>query len=292
MKNILTLIICLAACATQGQATNPVYLKWKIGVKEQLKYMTAMDEIDSPELNVDLGRLFDQTGDSLKIRTGITESIFRQLRKAFQDKQYETTLSSSTGDIVDILVTLKPQSSVQTEKEDSTEDIADNLMNMAQTMNGGVMLRGSVYANGGIHSFWVKGDQKNLIALLFELPGKPVKTGDKWSLDVSLISMDQNFKCDSSYRKNEVTLVELRQTQDGQVAVLSYDIEEFAKGEFGGPMVSKGKAATMMNISYRGLAEFSLDRGRWITYDGIMSINFTGLLSAKGKTRFSLVQKP
>ena len=59
-------------------------------------------------------------------------------------------------------------------------------------------------------SFWVKSSQKNLIAIFFQLPAKPVKIGDKWSLDINLIANDQNFECDSAYKINEVTLTDIK----------------------------------------------------------------------------------
>jgi len=158
-------------------------------------------------------------------------------------------------------------------------------------MNQGVMLRGSVYAKGGVHSFWVKAQQKNLIAILFELPTQPVKVGDTWSLDVNLISNDQNFSCDSSYKMNTVTLTELKKVKGETVATLKYEIEEYVSGTFSTPMFKEGGGGTptMMRFSHLGIAEFSVDRGRWISYDAIMSLDATGVLRSRKKTKFSLM---
>lgn len=46
--------------------------------------------------------------------------------------------------------------------------------------------------------------------MLFELPTKAVQIGDSWSLDINLISNDHNFICDSSYKTNKVTMVEIK----------------------------------------------------------------------------------
>ena len=53
------------------------------------------------------------------------------------------------------------------------------------------------------------GIKKNLLALFFQLPSKPVKIGEKWSIDLNWISMDQNFKCDSMKKVNEVQLIDV-----------------------------------------------------------------------------------
>lgn len=87
-------------------------------------------------------------------------------------------------------------------KKNKSDSTANEMVDMMQKMSGGVMLRGAVYEDGSIESFYVKNDQRNLIALFFQLPDKAVRIGDTWSIDVNFISMDQNFKCDTSFKQN------------------------------------------------------------------------------------------
>ncbi len=160
-------------------------------------------------------------------------------------------------------------------------------------MSEGVMLRGSVYETGGIHSFWTKSNQKNLISIFFELPTKPVQAGDTWDLDINLISNDQNFECDSSYKINKVTMVDMKKIQGENIAVLKYDITEYVKGNFTTPSFggnSGGQTETMMKFTYQAVAEFSIDRGRWISYDGIMTFAASGVMTANKKTKFTLIR--
>lgn len=171
---------------------------------------------------------------------------------------------------------------------------SNGVLKMMQSMTQGVMLRGSVYETGGIHSFWVKSAQKNLIALFFELPTKPVKVGDKWSLDINLITNDQNFDCDSSYKINEVTLADIKKINGETIAVLKYNIVEYVKGNFNTPSFfgsEGGQKETMMKFTHQGIAEFSVDKGRWINYDGIMSLEATGVMTANKKTKFTLIDE-
>ena len=49
-----------------------------------------------------------------------------------------------------------------------------------------------------------------------------------------------------------------------------------------------GEQKTMMKITHQAIAEFSVDKGRWISYDGIMSLDATGFMTAKKKTKFTL----
>jgi hypothetical protein len=158
-------------------------------------------------------------------------------------------------------------------------------MNKALT---GVMLRGSVYEDGTIESFYTKNDQKNLLAMFFELPGKPVKVGDTWSISVHLISMDQNFTCDSSYRKNNVTLVGIENKNGEHFANLRYDIVEYVEGSFISPF-DNSKVETIMKVTFTAAAYFSLEKGRWVVFDGVMSQSSSGIMSSRSKQKLSLI---
>lgn len=206
-----------------------------------------------------------------------------------QNIDYVSTLTSNGKEIIDIVMSTRAKE--PNAKQSATEKTKeDELLKMMQTMNQGVMLRGSVYATGGIHSFWVKSTQKNLIAMLFELPTGPVKVGDTWKLDIDLIANDQNFQCDSSYKINEVTLTEIKKVNGENIAVLKYNVVEYVNGVFNAPGFMGGaKQNTMMKFALQGLAEFSIDKGRWVTYDGILALDTTGVMATKKKTKFSLL---
>ena len=146
----------------------------------------------------------------------------------------------------------------------------------------------------GVHqSFWINNNQKNLVSIFFELPTHPVKVGDTWKLDINLIGNDQNFTCDSSYKMNEVTLTDIKNVNGEKIAVIKYDIVEYVKGIFNTPSFMGGDGAqnTMMRFSHQAIAEFSVDKGRWVSYDGIMSGNTTGLMTSSNKTKFALIQE-
>ena len=187
---------------------------------------------------------------------------------------------------------------MKTRPKDSAEtndfDTDDNRMaEMVHSMNQGIMLRGSVYETGGIHSFWIKSSQKNMIAMLFELPNKPVKIGDSWTLEINFITNDQNFKCDSAFKANKVTLIDLKQVKGETIAVLKYEFEEYVEGIFNSPAMfrSGGAIPTTMKFTFHALAEFSIKKGRWLSYDGIMSLKANGVMTANTKKKFSLIEK-
>ncbi len=292
----LRITILVAACATIvfGQRKQTVDLKWKIGENEKLNYSTVMSVIDTSTIEMDFGGLFKSLSDSTASGLKESKDFFKKFNDAFKNMDYVTTLSSQQDGVIDIVMSTRPKENTTETEMDSTDSHEATMLKMMQSMNQGVMLRGSVYETGDIHSFWVKSNQKNLIAIFFQLPTNPVKVGDMWSLDLNLIANDQNFKCDSAYKINEVTLTDIKEVDGETIAVLKYNIVEFVSGDFYSPSFFGNEGAqkeTMMKFSHQGIAEFSIDNGRWVTYDGIMSLEASGVMTTNKKTKFTLLNE-
>lgn len=290
MKNILSIAFILITISTFGQTVD---LRWKIGEKEKLNYLTVMSDIDTSEFEINFDGFFKAFSDSSRKINTESQNFFKELNKIMQNVDYISTLTNKGNGIIDIVVTTRPKEKSNEIPADTTESKESEILKMMQLMNHGVMLRGSVYANGGIHSFWTNSNQKNQIALFFELPTKPVKVGETWKLDVNLIDADQNFTCDSSYYINEVTLEEIKIFKGETIAIIKYNFIEYVNGIFVSPgfMDGGGEQKSMMKLTHQAIAEFSVDKGRWISYDGIMSMDATGVMNGKKKTRLKLLSE-
>lgn len=305
MKNIITLSISLMIGLTAlAQDNTTVDLSWKIKTGDTLIYETIMEEIDTSkvEFEIQFEELFkafssiideDIEDDKSKVFGKETENMFKQLSDANKNTKLQTELTNSGKQFIDIVMKSIPMDTEESIDADTTLNEMAEIMKNMRAMNNGIVLRGSVFETGGIHSFWTKGAQKNLIALLYQLPSQPVKVGDSWSLDLSLLSFDQNFECDTANKVNKVTLIELIESEGQTIAVLQYDISEFAKGIFNAPaMFGQGGSSDMtMNYSHQAIGKFSIDKGRWISYDGITEIHSKGWMSSNSKKRFSLIEK-
>lgn len=199
--------------------------------------------------------------------------------KALSERYYGagllTTLTPTKGGIVDICMKTK-------EAEETSDSLAE-LTQHLRAFTGSVVLRGSVRETGGIHSFWVQSRQKNLIACLFELPEKEVGIGDTWELETNFIGNDQNFICDSFVNINEVTLVDLKRKNKETIAIINYNLREYVSGTFG------NRSNTSLEFSFTGQAEFSVDRGRWVKYDGLLSSSSTSFIGGSSAQRLVLV---
>ena len=227
--------------STNGKTITATVSTRKISfLMSSLDAKYAKIEVNPKEFN--FGSIFDVAGDSISTRS---KNLFKEMLKSYDKVDFVTTLQAK-DDVVQI--EMKTVDQEQTKKKKSKSDTEQDFKKMMSSLNGGVLLRGSVYKTGGIESFWVKSDQKNLISILFELPKAEVKIGDKWKLDVNFIANDQNFKCDSAFLVNEITLVNLKIIDGDTIAVLSYHIEEFVIGNFNSAF---SEGSTLSKISMR-----------------------------------------
>lgn len=286
----MTFVFVFLATASFGQKKQKVDLDWKIAKEEKLSYLTVMSDIDTSSIELNFGGLFKSFSDSTGKGMSQAKDFFKKLNAAFKGVNVVTTLTNKGGGVIDIVAVAKRDKNEF--QSDTTDSKQNRMIKMMQAMGQGVLLRGSVYETGGIHSFWTKTNQKNLISIFFELPTKPVQVGDTWKLDVNLISNDENFDCDSSYNLNKVTLVEIKKIQGENIAVLKYDIVQYVKGNFSMSKLGNGgeQTETMMKLTHQALAEFSIDKGRWISYDGIMTLVASGVMTANKKTKFTLIK--
>jgi hypothetical protein len=291
-NKIFTIVFALLTITAFAQKKQKVDLDWKIGKGEKLSYMTVMSEIDTSSVAMNFDGLIKSFSDSTREGISAAKDFFKKLNNAFKDIDLVTTLTNKGQGVIDI-VTVANQNKDKQLKADTSDRKQKEIIKMMQAMNKGIVLRGSVYETGGIHSFWTESNQKNLIAIFFELPTKPVQVGDSWHLDLNLISNDQNFECDSSYKLNKVTLVDLKKVGGENIAVLKYDIVEYVKGNFTIPSRggnSGSQTETMMKFTHQAVAEFSVDKGRWISYDGIMTLVASGVMTANQKKKFTLIK--
>jgi len=86
-------------------------------------------------------------------------------------------------------------------------------------------------------------------------------------------------------------LTDIKKNKGETIAVIKYNIVEYVNGTFNSPSFMGGgeEQKTMMKFTHQAIAEFSVDKGRWISYDGIMSLDASGVLTAKKKTKFTLI---
>lgn len=287
----------LMACSNKANdskiesARNTVDLNWKLPDTDSLKYQTVMTPIGESSFKMNFGELFDKITDKENTEMeNFGKTFFKKLKDFNNNTNLITILTKSENfdDVINIEM-------IAEEKEKSNDDDKDSMSQMMHSILKGTMLRGSVYSNGSLHSFWMKSRQKNLLSLFFELPNKSIKKGDSWTLhNVNFIGNDQNFICKECEKKNTITLIDIKHIDAETIAVIDYDIVEYVSGDFNMPAFMGNKASkkkTTMKFIYKARAEFSIDKGKWISYNGIMALNASGALNSVQKQKFALIER-
>ncbi len=208
--------------------SKKVLLKWN--VRDTVKYLTKMEPVEEDEFKVDyegvFGKIFDTLvsgidsteipNDSTKRDVGkllnyFYKSFNAQLKESKDSTETITYLapSSNTRGVIDIEMVRK-----RLNENDSIKRSVFALMPL------GTILKGSIYENGTLHSFWLNNGQRNLISIFFELPSKKVKKGDVWHLKyLNFIQYGNIFYCNKSIKKNEVKLLDLIKRNDETIAI-------------------------------------------------------------------------
>jgi hypothetical protein len=287
IKYLFVSLFILTSLSAFSQSTDVAFLKWKLKPNEVLSYKASMDEIDTANHK-------DFSMDGITKVMG-NDSISAQINKLYkglgvdpQHANYEVHLTEKRKNVIDIEMVLKNEDHKQ--NADTAGLGSKNVQMLMARMLGGVMLRGSIYENGTIESFYMINAQKNMLAMFFELPGKAIKIGDTWPLSVQFISMDQGFVCDSSYRQNHVKVISIEEKNGEHIVKLKYDIAEYVDGNMNSPF-GNNTIKTSMKVTYQAVAAFSIEKGRWITYDGVISSSATGFMSAQSTQKYSLVEE-
>lgn len=290
MKNLFLVLTCFLTATLLAQKKDAVTLEWKIALGDTLSYKCVMTSIEESEAEFDTSVFNSVLPDSLKKKISKDsvpdfKKMLNAMKHASDDLNLVSRMTNNGNGIIGVYLELNTEKQEAKEQNDSISNTMTDLMG---AMTNNIMLRGSVYKKGGIHSFWVKSSQKNLIAMFFELPKTPVKKGDSWPIEINYIGNDQNFECTESYRKNKVTLTDIKKAKDGTIAVLEYDIEEYVRGNFGFFGTTTGDK-TMMKFTLHATAEFSIEKGRWLSYEGILESDSTGFMTGKTKKRIALI---
>ncbi len=268
---------------------EPFELNWKITEGDTLFYETVLAEIGESEFEFEAGDMFKDTNDSLDIDelSRIQEETGDKLRNLLANTDFVTQLypSSVFADVINIEMVGKR----------NEDDAANEFDQGFASVMTGVVLRGSVNTNGTLHSFWLKSGQKNLVALLFELPDGPVKAGDTWTLsNVNFVGNDQNFICLEAEKRNIVRLTEIQEVDGELIAIIDYDIREYVLGDFQAPVFfgeGGDPSKTTMEFSFQARAEFSIDQGKWLSYNGLLALESSGVMNSNSKQQFALIER-
>jgi hypothetical protein len=268
MKYLPSIITFLFPIICSAQKSNNILLKWKVDSNETLNYLMAVTQVTA---EIDSASSLKQPKVSITTFYGPNTSYSGTDTMLFN-------LTSKKKNIVSIdLITIKQ--SIRPLGVDTTKGFM-----WQKTIPGDTIFRGSLDDKGSVHTFY--SSDLNQMALYFQLPIKKIRIGDSWPVDFAGIYINGAFKCDSCFKLNSVTLTDIKKRNNETVAIINYNIREYVSAT---PIDSSEFEKFMMEFSYNGTGEFSIERGRWISYNGIQTSTSTGELGGKSTMYISLI---
>jgi hypothetical protein len=262
---ILLLIFSITAFSQKRK------LGWKFTNNQSIKYAITFQNSNSGKEKTQTGlldSLLKALPDSLRRDTTIQKSFagfkafFGVVRERVTNHEFEGQLIGGNNGPVE--VELYPKNSV-------TEDAdLDDIVNYFRDRYNGRSLKGVITSKGRVHGLNSKNDKANLIALLFQLPSKPVRPGGSWPLDIEFLGLNHDFGKGKTTKINQVLFEELRAIDGEDIAFLKYNIRETFKS---GSLNTQLKE---VEVSFQGSSSFSLRDGKWKRFEGVFSFKLSG----------------
>jgi hypothetical protein len=308
MKNLLFLIIICFPKLIFCQSNDEIILKWKISKNDTIIYNTKMNSISKNDRSINEKNSIHNSFNQLKESLNQINSNLKYQTKLFENSKninhidIEMSMIEDNSDLSNVdfdkmikKLDKKNKKSKKNEIEEKESILNDFTINFMNSFKNNIVLRGRISKSGEVISNYYKNAQKNLISILFELPNKPVRIGESWSLNNNLIQMDQNFIADSINSSNKIYIEKIIEQNGEKIAIIKYNIYEYVDGNFNNPFGStfgmKNNEHIFMKTTYSATGHFSLTKGKWIIYEGIMEIdsNFS-MSNGKTITEYKLIE--
>jgi hypothetical protein len=284
-KSSIIILFCLMFVFDSGfsQVTDKSYqLKWKIGKEEIIPY--SIESIPLEDSKIDLSQAFSSLMKSQSIKkdssniNGEIDELVKNLKEEQKNLTQVGTIENK-GNLLYARIFIKNN---QKKEANSSKYSFENIMQ-------GIQFRGLLNKNGSIYSYFLQTTQKNLLALYFQLPDKPVKIGDAWPIDLQWLSANYTFHCDSANKINAVTFKDLYTKGSDTIAVLNYYYSETLSGSTSMPLSDEVKPS-YLHMDYSGIVEFNISMGRWENYNLIITSISKGFQNSSSRQLCKLTE--
>jgi hypothetical protein len=274
---VLVVLFQSSGWAAPPPAAPPVLLRWKLPEQKPLAFELTLENVSKRPTELRLS--FDALKDSQRVAEQRRAVLSLNLP---QRASMAAVLSPKpSGDMTAKVILTRVD--IPKSKRPSRQD--KQMAQELKKMEGRVQIRGLMTSRGFVTSD-IKREQRNLLALMFELPSQPVAVGDTWTHSADLVKMGRGFEGESE-SINRLQLVELQKGADGRtVAVIDITLAERQAGHLAVP---KGpKLPSSMEMSFVGQGEFLVEEGRWKQLTGRMSTLSTGVMESESEQQFVL----
>lgn len=269
MKVLFFLISFISPILCRAQVLDSVSLKWKLHPSENLSYLV----IDNKTIHS--ANKTDSTSSSIDVK-----SLFYGPKESYSGSDTLLCQMSTKGNGIININWINYNNSIRPTGVDTA-----TAFTWQESTSGDTVLRGSLFENGNIHSFY--STQSDYLAFYFELPNRKIKVGESWQVDFNVIYFDEGFICDSAYKLNSVTLSDVLVKKEDSIAIINYDLVEYVSGNYHGRMFGRNKVR--MEFRHKATGEFSINKGRWLSYQATQTTETIGLMDPKTVSKVSFV---
>jgi hypothetical protein len=171
----------------------------------------------------------------------------------------------------------------------SDEEIME--LKYRKAIEGSLQLLSDIQPNGRSQSFYLTKKQQNIVSMLFGLPDSPISAGYSWQLPVYMIELGNGFIVNQAKRNNKACLLRTESLQDGEIlAHIIYTFYESVEGYYElKPNPNVQPPPYELRATYLAYGVFSVNRGNWMNYAGILEFKGSGQLPIH-TSRFHLMK--
>jgi len=275
-RMVLLMFLIISITDVVAAEDTAVQLKWKISA-ESLYYYTNLAQSNGDEsyFEFNIDKILDDKCISDEVEDRIEKIQFPEASNMV------TVMEEASIGKIKTTAYLQNFTLPISENELMDEKAQEEAKKFEDMMNTIPQLQGMINTSGTILSFYLPQRQKNLLALMFELPKDPVKPGDTWDINFICLELGVGFTEDSADRVNIVRLTDMKKNVQLQnIATLEYLLTEKVAGSMTNPM-TKQTIPTEMTCSYMGRHDFNIDLGRWENIKGEFRINSSGIMNSR-----------
>lgn len=282
MKTITFIIFFLLSNTIS--ANEGVSLEWKINKDEVVAYKTKMSppKNDSDNfIKIDVEKILEEKSFDKELKNSLSEL------KLPNDYEMTSVLKGIDDKTISVKMIIG-SASIPTPKGMENQKIQKEMNNLLEKIKNAVQLRGEINNYGFVKSFYLEQKQKNLIAMLFELPDKTVYKGDEWSIDFSCLSMGAGYINEKADKLNKVQLSDIMKDNNKTIALIDYLLTEKVVGKMHNPITNQVTPISM-SCSYVGRHEFSINEGKLLKASGEFVITSKGFMNSNVKQKVVLI---
>lgn len=234
---------------------------WDVHSKQEYR---LSNESNPKESNTDLEQLLS---DPALLQKAIDE--LNEIHIGADRLPIKVTLEPANGDQLRILA-VSQAVQYNTAPENETERARRELHNRQA---GLVQLNTVINRFGENQNAFLKQQQANLVAFLFQLPAAELQQGTQWQLPVTLTSLSTAFIGDKTRRINKVWVHSFAESNNGPVAEIVYLLAEYIEGHQQ-QLTIDNPVPFVAQSGYFAVGQFEINTKRWRRYAGRLESSF------------------